>query len=79
MAGLMASIRIGVVTLLAVVLLNAIGVLSRADEIAVQWALAGHGIVLRAEWDVARYLKSGRLREVLANWQTPPYFPTAGW
>jgi LysR family transcriptional regulator, transcriptional activator for dmlA len=49
------------------------GPLSSNDgEIAVQWALAGHGIVLRAEWDVARYLKSGRLREVLANWQTPP-------
>jgi DNA-binding transcriptional LysR family regulator len=49
------------------------GPLSSNDgEIAVQWALAGHGIVLRAEWDVARYLRSGRLREVLANWQTPP-------
>lgn len=49
------------------------GPLSSNDgEIAVQWALAGHGIVMRAEWDVARYLRSGRLREVLANWQTPP-------
>ena len=41
-------------------------------EIAVNWALAGHGIVQRAEWDIARYLRSGRLREVLENWQTPP-------
>ena len=41
-------------------------------EIAVNWALAGHGIVLRAEWDVARYLRSGRLRQVLENWQAPP-------
>ncbi|AEG91667.1 LysR family transcriptional regulator [Ramlibacter tataouinensis] len=49
------------------------GPLSSNDgEIAVQWALAGHGIVLRAEWDIARYLRSGRLREVLPNWQTPP-------
>ena len=49
------------------------GTLSSNDgEIAVQWALAGHGIVLRAEWDVARYLKSGRLREVLPHWQSPP-------
>jgi len=49
------------------------GPLSSNDgEIAVQWALAGHGIVLRAEWDVARYLKSGRLREVLPSWQSPP-------
>ena len=49
------------------------GSLSTNDgEIAVAWALAGHGIVLRAEWDVARYLRSGRLRQVLENWQTPP-------
>lgn len=41
-------------------------------EIAVSWALSGHGIVLRAEWDVARYLRSGRLRQVLENWQAPP-------
>src|SRR3954451_449465 len=38
-------------------------------EIAVGWALAGLGIVLRAEWDIARYLRSGRLKEVLENWQ----------
>ncbi|RYF16494.1 MAG: LysR family transcriptional regulator, partial [Comamonadaceae bacterium] len=38
------------------------GPLSTNDgEIAVNWALAGHGIVLRAEWDIARYLRSGRL------------------
>jgi DNA-binding transcriptional LysR family regulator len=49
------------------------GPLSTNDgEIAVAWALAGHGIVLRAEWDVARYLRSGRLRQVLETWQTPP-------
>jgi LysR family transcriptional activator of dmlA len=36
-------------------------------EIAVNWALAGHGIVLRAEWDIARYLRSGRLVQVLAG------------
>lgn len=41
-------------------------------EIAVNWALGGLGIVLRAEWDVARYLRSGRLRQVLENWQAPP-------
>ena len=40
-------------------------------EIAVSWALAGHGIVLRAEWDVRRYLKSGRLVEVLRGYTTP--------
>lgn len=41
-------------------------------EIAVAWALDGHGIVMRAEWDITRYLKSGRLVQVLADYQTPP-------
>ncbi len=40
-------------------------------EIAVNWALEGHGIVMRAEWDVAHHLKSGRLVQVLANYDTP--------
>ena len=48
------------------------GLSTNDGEIAVNWALAGHGIVLRAEWDVARYLRSGRLVQVLENWQTPP-------
>ncbi len=48
------------------------GNLSTNDgEIAMNWALAGLGIVMRAEWDVARYLRSGRLRPVLEHWQTP--------
>ncbi len=41
-------------------------------DIAVQWALDGHGILMRAEWDIDRYLRSGRLRQVLENYQTPP-------
>jgi len=40
-------------------------------EIAVNWALDGHGIVMRAEWDVARHLKSGKLVQVLAQYETP--------
>ena len=56
------------------------GNLSTSDgEIAVNWALAGHGIVMRAEWDVARYLRSGRLRQVLENYQTPPADIHAVW
>ncbi len=48
------------------------GKLSTNDgEIAVNWALAGHGIVMRAEWDIARYLRSGRLKQVLENYRTP--------
>ena len=41
-------------------------------EIAVKWALAGHGLLMRAEWDIAKYLHSGRLQQVLEGWQTPP-------
>ena len=40
-------------------------------ETAVNWALDGHGILLRAEWDVARYLASGRLVQVLPQYVTP--------
>jgi LysR family transcriptional activator of dmlA len=40
-------------------------------EIAVHWALDGHGILMRAEWDIERYLRSGRLVEVLPQYQTP--------
>ncbi|SAI26526.1 LysR family transcriptional regulator [Bordetella ansorpii] len=40
-------------------------------EIAVNWALDGHGILLRAEWDIAAHLAAGRLRQVLGRYQTP--------
>ena len=40
-------------------------------EIAVNWALDGHGILMRAEWDVERYLQSGRLVQVLPGYRTP--------
>jgi LysR family transcriptional activator of dmlA len=40
-------------------------------EIAVNWALDGHGILMRAEWDVDRYLKNGRLVQVLPQYYTP--------
>ena len=40
-------------------------------EIAVRWALDGHGIVMRAEWDIGRYLRSGRLVQVLPQYETP--------
>jgi DNA-binding transcriptional LysR family regulator len=40
-------------------------------EIAVNWALDGHGIVMRAEWDIERHLRSGRLVQVLPQYYTP--------
>ena len=39
--------------------------------IAVGWALDGHGILMRAEWDIARYLASGELVQVLGDYETP--------
>lgn len=58
------------------------GTLSANDgECATTWALDGHGIVMRSEWDIAPYLRSGRLRVILAEWKLPPadvyiVFPT---
>ncbi|MGN6389527.1 MAG: LysR family transcriptional regulator [Burkholderiaceae bacterium] len=40
-------------------------------EVALNWALDGHGILMRAEWDVAKYLRSGRLVQLLADYETP--------
>jgi DNA-binding transcriptional LysR family regulator len=39
--------------------------------IAVNWALEGHGVLLRAEWDVERYLATGRLVQLLAGFASP--------
>ena len=36
------------------------------------WALDGHGILMRAEWDVLKYLKSGRLVQILKEYETLP-------
>ncbi|MGH8447609.1 MAG: LysR substrate-binding domain-containing protein [Solimonas sp.] len=40
-------------------------------EIAVNWALDGHGILMRAEWDIRHYLDSGELVAVLPELDTP--------
>jgi LysR family transcriptional regulator, transcriptional activator for dmlA len=45
---------------------------SNEGEIAVNWVLDGHGIMLRSEWDIARHIKAGRLCIVL-----PRYVHTA--
>lgn len=48
------------------------GSLSSNDgESALHWALQGHGIVMRSEWEIAAYLRSGRLQRVLSDWHTP--------
>ena len=58
------------------------GVLSSNDgDIILGWALSGLGIVIRSEWDLAKYLESGRLRRVLPEFTLPSadlyvYYPS---
>jgi LysR family transcriptional activator of dmlA len=48
------------------------GTLTTNDgEIAVKWALEGHGILMRAEWDIQAYLADGSLVRVLPGHDTP--------
>jgi len=42
-----------------------------SGAVARLWALDGHGIVLKAEWDVRDDLRRGRLRRVLPAWRGP--------
>jgi DNA-binding transcriptional LysR family regulator len=48
------------------------GALSSNDgDIVLGWALDGHGILVRSEWDLARYVESGRLKIVLPQYRLP--------
>jgi LysR family transcriptional regulator, transcriptional activator for dmlA len=48
------------------------GSLSSNDgEILTNWALDAHGVVLRAEWDIAKYLRTGRLERALEDYAAP--------
>lgn len=38
---------------------------------ALNWALDGHGILLRAQWDVEKHLESGELVQVLTAYNSP--------
>ncbi len=54
---------------------------SNDGDIVLGWALDGHGILIRSEWDLARYLDSGRLRVVLPEFTLPDadlfvYYPS---
>ena len=56
----------------AVELVKVRGAVSSNDgDIVMNWALDGHGIVQRSEWDVAKYLESGRLKEVMKDYRLP--------
>lgn len=39
--------------------------------VALNWALDGHGVLLRAQWDVEKYLQSGKLVQLLPNYSSP--------
>jgi DNA-binding transcriptional LysR family regulator len=47
------------------------GYSSNDGEVTLTWGLAGLGILQRAEWDLARYLRSGRLVHVLQDYALP--------
>jgi len=58
------------------------GSLSTNDgESALGWAIEGHGILMRSQWDAAAALKAGQLVPVIPDWKLPPaniyvVFPT---
>lgn len=47
------------------------GLSSNDGEVVRDWALAGLGIIVRSEWDVAEYLAAGRLQTILPRWSLP--------
>ena len=44
---------------------------SNDGEVIKQWVLAGLGVTVRSEWDVAEDLNAGRLLELLPSWRLP--------
>lgn len=58
------------------------GALSSNDgDIVLGWALDGHGILIRSEWDLAKYVESGRLKVILPKAPLPAadlfvYYPS---
>lgn len=54
---------------------------SNDGDVVLGWALDGHGILQRSEWDLNKYLDSGRLQLVLPDYALPPadlyaYYPS---
>jgi DNA-binding transcriptional LysR family regulator len=45
---------------------------SNDGDVVKQWALAGKGLFVRSEWDVAEHLAAGTLVRVLPDWSLPP-------
>ncbi|WP_115718998.1 LysR substrate-binding domain-containing protein [Gallaecimonas mangrovi] len=54
---------------------------SNDGDVVLGWALDGHGILIRSEWDLKKYLASGRLQVVLPEYPLPTadlylYYPS---
>lgn len=54
---------------------------SNDGDIALGWALEGHGVMIRSEWDLKKYLKARRLRILLPEFTLEPadlyvYYPS---
>lgn len=47
------------------------GLSSNDGEVGVLWALHHFGILMRSQWDIQSYLKSGKLVPVLKDWSLP--------
>jgi DNA-binding transcriptional LysR family regulator len=55
------------------VTLNVGGRLDADDsDVLTQWAVDGHGIVMKPAWEVAEHLRAGRLKPVLADFPPDP-------
>lgn len=44
---------------------------SNDGEVALDWTLAGHGIMVRSEWDIRHHVEAGRLKLVLPKYSQP--------
>jgi DNA-binding transcriptional LysR family regulator len=45
---------------------------SNDGDVVCQWAIKGKGIIVRSEWDVADALRSGKLVQLLPEWELAP-------
>ena len=45
---------------------------SNDGDVVTDWALQGHGVIMRSEWQIRAYLESGALVRVLPGVPTPP-------
>ena len=44
---------------------------SNDGESVIKWALEGRGIMVRSIWDAEQYIKNGKLKVILSDWELP--------